>query len=99
MDKFKGCGNKRNTGKGGRMKPDLTQKELAGFEAEGKPIIAAYRRAYLIKSYQGKSGEVLFGLHEFARKRAGLPYTSRGRFHAITPETFHKWNQPERGAA
>jgi hypothetical protein len=81
------------------MKPELTQKELAGFEADGKPIIAAYRRAYLIKSCQGKSGEVVFGLHEFARKRAGLPYTSRGRFHAITPETFHKWNQPERGAA
>jgi hypothetical protein len=80
------------------MKPELTQKELAGFEADGKPIIAAYRRAYLIKSCQGKNG-VVFGLHEFARKRTGLPYTSRGRFHAITPETFHKWNQPERGEA
>jgi len=81
------------------MTPELTQKELSEFEANGKPIIAAYRKAYLIKSCQGKSGEMIFGLHEFARKRTGLPYTSRGRFHAITPETFHKWNQPERGAA
>jgi len=43
------------------MKPELTQKELAGFEADGKPIIAAYRRAYLIKSCQGKSGGGFLG--------------------------------------
>ena len=74
------------------MSLKLSQEELSEFFADGRVIVANYRQAYLVEKHTCAN---CYGFRPIMKVRNGLPYTARGRFVAVTPETFDKWNNQE----
>jgi galactose mutarotase-like enzyme len=69
------------------MKHPFNQSELQSFVDRGESILVQYRNAASICWSHG-TGEYIAS--PLPRKVSGLPFTIRGRIHAITPENFDK---------
>lgn len=72
------------------MKPELTQKEMEKFVAEGRTAIWAYNTLYSIEFCRNLAKGEYYLRKVYQHPQKGIGVTRRGRFLCMTPEEANR---------